>query len=112
MTRRRLLVAALAASACGLFPSLDDLTSGPADVTVETLGDAAVDVAPPLDATNEANDAGAGADGDAGACTSLHGPSMVYVPANGGGFCIDSTEVTTTQYAEFVSAVAKGATVA
>jgi formylglycine-generating enzyme required for sulfatase activity len=105
------VVAILTASACGLFPSLDDLTSGPADVTVETLADAAVDVALPLDATNETSDAGTGTDADAGPCPSLHGPSMVYVPANGGGFCIDSTEVTTTQYAEFVSAVAKGATV-
>lgn len=42
----------------------------------------------------------AGPDGDAGPCTSLHGPPMVPVE----GYCVDSTEVTQQQYAEFVAA--------
>ncbi len=92
-------IALLAVSSCGLFPSLDDLTRG---------ADAAA-----ADATSADAAADAVADaGDAGACVSLHGPAMVWVPTGGGGFCIDSTEVTTTDYAAFLDAVSKGATVA
>jgi len=36
---------------------------------------------------------------------------MVRVPYGDGGFCIDSTEVTTTEYAAFLDAVSKGATI-
>jgi sulfatase modifying factor 1 len=40
-----------------------------------------------------------------GCPTGLPGPSMVFIPLeDGGGFCIDSTEVTRGQYAEFLAA--------
>lgn len=51
--------------------------------------------------------AGAG-NGGAGAagCPSQHGPPMVAIPTpNGGTMCIDSTEVTRSQYAEFLASV-------
>ncbi len=48
------------------------------------------------DATSDSGD-GAPSQTD---CPSRHGPSMVRV----GGFCIDSTEVTVAQYAEFLAA--------
>jgi formylglycine-generating enzyme required for sulfatase activity len=91
-------------SSCGLFPSLDDLTRG-ADAAAEAATDASSPDAP-ADA-----DAGTIAS-DAGACTSLHGPAMVFVPTGAGGFCIDSTEVTTTDYAQFLDAISKGAPIA
>ena len=101
VTRRGFFIAAaLAASACGLFPSLDGLTGTP---------DGAGDSSSSSDASSDVVDA---TDADAGPCNSLHGPAMVFVPTSSGGFCIDTTEVTTTQYAEFVAAVGQGATVA
>jgi sulfatase modifying factor 1 len=42
-------------------------------------------------------------DGESG-CPSLHGPRPVLVTASAGSFCIDSTEVTAGQYAEFIKA--------
>lgn len=55
------------------------------------------------------NDGGAGEGGEAGVCPSGRGPTMVALPAAGGGtFCIDSTEVTNAQYASFVQAVGGG----
>jgi formylglycine-generating enzyme required for sulfatase activity len=98
-----MLSAGLVASACALFPSLDDLTNGGSDAATDAdassdvfVGDAGVDATRP------------DADADASPCPSLHGPSMVQVPTPNGSFCIDSTEVTTTDYAAFVLAVSKG----
>jgi sulfatase modifying factor 1 len=103
-----MIVAALAVTACGLFPSLDDLTDGGADVFAEATQDVTTTDVAPNDGGVKADASG---DADANPCPSLHGPAMVLVPSNGQSFCIDSTEVTTAQYAEFVTAVAKGATV-
>ena len=42
---------------------------------------------------------------DAGSCAATGGPTAVQVPApNGGAYCIDSTEVTNAQYAQFLAA--------
>jgi formylglycine-generating enzyme len=41
-------------------------------------------------------------------CPAGRGPSMVRVPSPGSTFCIDSTEVTRTQYRAFTSTVASG----
>ena len=97
-----LSVGAVIVGACGLFPSLDGLTasdSAVADAANVADAEAGADVVMP------SSDAGAEA-----ACPSAHGPAMVQVP--GGGFCIDSTEVTNTEYAEFVTAVSMGASIA
>ncbi|HEY2367131.1 MAG TPA: SUMF1/EgtB/PvdO family nonheme iron enzyme, partial [Polyangiaceae bacterium] len=108
MRRRSGFVIAATLTACGLFPSLSDLTDGGADVGTPDVTDVVV----AKDATPSDGGADVAADADANPCPSLHGPEMVHVPSNGQGFCIDGTEVTTTQYAEFVTAVAKGATIA
>jgi len=104
VTRWRLFtVAMLVASAC--FPSLDDLTGG--DGGSDAMTDASFEASADVSASDVGSDTV-----DAGPCPSLHGPAMVFVPTSSGGFCIDSTEVTTTDYAEFVTAVGLGAPVA
>ena len=46
-----------------------------------------------------------GGGGDAGqACPGTAGPDMVVVPALGGTYCVDSTEVTNAHYAAFLAA--------
>ncbi len=91
MNRRRLVrwTVALAlpvASGCSLFVSLGDLQNGAADV-----GDAAV-----ADAISEASDSG---------CPSGKGPAMVNLSY---GYCIDSTEVSQSQYQAFLDAITAG----
>ena len=103
-----LLGATLAAVACGLFPSLEGLSGG-VDATTDAASEApALDA--PSESASDASDGGASVDASDGACVSAHGPPMVRIPV--GDFCIDSTEVTNTDYAAFVDAVSKGATIA
>jgi formylglycine-generating enzyme required for sulfatase activity len=59
------------------------------------------------DVGNLEKDAPAGSSSEAGAssdCPVGRGPSSVRVRFDGGTFCVDSTEVTNTQYAAFVTA--------
>ncbi len=97
-----------AAGACSLFVSLDGLDDGP-DAAPDSGGDeqASVDAMPASDVS--AGDAMSAPDADAGAdanpCGTKPGPPMVDV---GRGDCIDSTEVTNKQYADYVAAVALG----
>ncbi len=64
--------------------------------------DATADGTPPPDAgtDQDAEISDGGMDAEAGPCSALHGPTMV--PAT--TFCVDSTEVTIGQYAEFIAA--------
>jgi sulfatase modifying factor 1 len=102
--RLALVVSSLVIAACGLFPSVDGLSGG--DASLES-GDE-LPALPDAGDASEASEAAA----DTGACPSAAGPAMVHVPIGDGGFCIDSTEVTTTDYAAFLDAVSKGAPVA
>ncbi len=96
--------------ACSLFVPLDGLDDGSSDAGSDALvveaggGDAASD-ALDLDAPVVV-DAGPDA-ADAGPCNGKPGPAMVST----NGVCIDSTEVTNQQYAEFLTAVGGGAPV-
>jgi len=98
---------AAAAAACGLFPDLSDLGGdggAPTDATSNDVisqdgGDAALADAG-MDAPNDVSS------GDAAACPSGQGPTMIHV---GPKTCIDSTEVTVAQYRAFVQAVDGGA---
>jgi formylglycine-generating enzyme required for sulfatase activity len=76
-------------SACGLFPSLDGLSNG----TKDGGDDGAVDASPDVVSTSDGGDAGEGG------CPGTAGPVAIRV----GSFCIDSTEVTNGQYAEFLA---------
>lgn len=65
-----------------------------------------------LDATSDRSESETGPSGDAAVdapnpngCPAGRGPSMVRIPAaNGGTYCIDSTEVTQSQFAAFLAA--------
>jgi sulfatase modifying factor 1 len=70
--------------ACGVFPSLDGLTDS------DGGSDGGLDA--------QADVVGAGDGGDA-ACPGMAGPAAIRV----GSFCIDSTEVTNGQYADFLA---------
>jgi formylglycine-generating enzyme required for sulfatase activity len=53
---------------------------------------------------NEGGGGEASSNDDAGSpCPSTKGPTMILVPASAGDFCIDSTEVTRGQYADFLA---------
>jgi sulfatase modifying factor 1 len=81
-----------------------------------SVGDAAAGDDLGADAAVDAADAGPGASADAPhdsgspvGCPSGRGPIMVSIPAaDGGTFCIDSTEVTNAQYAAFVAVTTGG----
>jgi sulfatase modifying factor 1 len=86
----------------------DGQTDGP---TSDAPRDAPVDA---LDASDGSRPPDAGPDGPVvndGGCPVGQGPSMVLVPGYQGGpsFCIDSTEVTDSQYVAFLSASDAGA---
>ncbi len=99
--------ATVVASACSTLEGLDDLQ------VVDDLRDGSTNKdSSGLDAGG-AGDAGDGATNDAGTdatpsrCPSGRGPAMVEVPTlDGRTFCIDSTETTQGQYAEFMKATA------
>jgi formylglycine-generating enzyme required for sulfatase activity len=77
--------------ACGLFPSLDGLSDGGTDGGADVIGvDAQPDVSVGLDAGIDAYDGG---------CPVSSGPVMLHA----GSFCIDSTQVTNGQYADFLA---------
>ena len=87
------------ASACSLIVSTSGLSGGPDpdDASTESSFDGGAG-----DASREAGDAGA--DANPNACPGTHGPTMVRIGVDGGpSFCIDSTEVTNAQYAEFLA---------
>lgn len=96
------------ASSCSLFVDLDGLTggggAGPPDASSDSTGCTG---ALCLDASADSSALDSGAEGgsgkDAGPCASVGtgGPTMV---AAGTAFCIDSTEVTVQQYADFQKA--------
>jgi formylglycine-generating enzyme required for sulfatase activity len=94
-------MSAAAVAACSL--SLDGFTGADdAGATPDASSDAIAPSGDDASMAADASDAGGERDADAsdGACPSGRGPDMVRVPT---GFCIDSTEVTTTQYAAFLA---------
>ena len=108
---RRLALLAAAASlvvvACATVAGIDDLSIGGCKGGI-CVGEAGAD-------TSAANSEGGSMpmpdssvpfDGSALPCPSPRGPSMVRVGNSGNNFCIDSSEVTVSQYAEFVAAKA------
>lgn len=97
-TRLLSVLVTLPMAACFL-PSLSDLTGGTTDASLDAGAfDATTESGPPKDGATP--DGGSPGDADASSrCAALHGPSMVLVPQ---GYCIDSTEVTNSQYREFV----------
>jgi hypothetical protein len=86
-------------------PGVDaGVDAGGMDAGVDHAQDAGVDAAP--DAGKDAADAHPLSDGGGGeplvsGCKGIHGPTPVNIE---GMFCIDSTEVTNAQYAEFLAA--------
>lgn len=90
----------LGVSACGLVLGIDDGTPrDEKDSGVDAAFDAAVvDVTPDVSPLPDAADAGI--DVVVNPCPALHGSTMVSIE---GKFCIDRTEVTNTQYAEFLA---------
>jgi len=98
------VVAAVFAAACSLFVSLDGLGTDAGTVLDSATSDGAKsDAAPDDGALDGAADADASADSGAG-CPSGRGPAMVEFL----GHCIDSTEVTWSQYLAFVASVDGG----
>jgi hypothetical protein len=73
------------------------------DTSVPGVDGAFVDASAVVDATAIVD--ASVVDGEAGACPSAHGPPGVFIPAPGGGYCIDATEVTKAQYQEFLDDV-------
>lgn len=110
--RRLWLVLSFVCLGCELFPSLGYLSDNHGDGGAGGRdGGPDANDGGDLDDAGDAGDADAG-DADAGPCLSLHGPAMVLVTAtllDGGttSTCVDVTEVTQAQYAEFLQA--KGA---
>jgi sulfatase modifying factor 1 len=102
--RRFVVVVAVAACvgavACSLFVDTDGLSNGDAGAALATT-DAAVDGAATTDGSSTNPEGG---DASTKTCPSGIGPDMVMVPGNGStpGFCVDSTEVTSTQYSAFL----------
>src|SRR4051812_4070077 len=108
--RAGLLIACVAlvgaASACSLLVSLDGLVGS--DAASDAGGDeqASVDAMQAGDVVGMGDAMAPDGDGGPGAnandCGSKPGPTMVDM---GGGGCIDSTEVTNKEYADYVAAV-------
>jgi formylglycine-generating enzyme required for sulfatase activity len=90
------------------------------DASPDVIADQSLDITPdqsgevgPIEDASDASDPETGKDQDVpdvdleSRCPQGRGPSMIRVPwpaQRGGGYCIDSTEVTREQYAEFLSA--------
>ena len=78
-------------SACGLFPDLAGLTGNALDASLDVN---------PSDGHIDVSATDGSADAEAAPCPSGAGPAMVNI----GPFCIDSTEVTASQYDAFLAA--------
>jgi formylglycine-generating enzyme required for sulfatase activity len=106
MSARKPLVVGLSAlvlAACDAVLGLGGLTDRQPDGSALDSGGSALDGGGETrDATSDgpATNTDAGSAGDANECPGTGGPTMVRVP----GGCIDSTEVTNRQYAEFLTA--------
>jgi formylglycine-generating enzyme len=90
-------------TACSLLDPLDGLTPSGLDASEDAGGDGGdeqADSAPKEAATDGPQDQ----DAHGGPCPSGRGPTMVVISASdgGAGFCIDSTEVTNEDYADFL----------
>lgn len=82
-------------------------------VTAQTPSDAGEDTAPvddtasPTDAGEDAPASDGGTMVDSGVCGVHPGPRMVQLATSDGTFCIDTTEVSNAQYAEFSASTSK-----
>jgi len=100
------LVGAALVASCSLFVDLSDLSNGECAVgctDAQTVDALAADASGPTRESGTPNDASSSNEtstGD-GACPSTPGPVML----SAGSFCIDSTEVTSTDYIAFFAAV-------
>ena len=108
---RRVAILAVAASvvaACAKVAGIDDLSIGACKggVCVEEGGILVSSPDAAEDSTTTGLDGSVPFDGAALPCPSPHGPSMVRVGTASNNFCIDSSEVTVSQYAEFTAAKA------
>jgi formylglycine-generating enzyme required for sulfatase activity len=109
--RRLALLSAAAAvvAACAKVAGIDDLSIGECKGG-DCLAEGGIQMSSPDAAetsTTPLLDGAVPFDGSALPCVSQHGPTMVRVGTSSNNFCIDSTEVTVSQYAEFTTA--KGA---
>jgi formylglycine-generating enzyme len=95
------IVSSAALAACIL-----DLDSLRRDACTGPSCDASVDQ-PADGGAKDTGDESSVPDASRASCPSLHGPTPVRVTARSGSFCIDSTEVTAGQYAEFLAAKGK-----
>lgn len=102
-----LAVAATVVAACAKVAGIDDLSIGECKGGVcVPEGGVESSVTDPSDSSMPLPDGTAPFDGSAIPCTSAHGPTMVRVGNAANNFCIDSSEVTVSQYAEFTAAKA------
>ncbi len=107
---RRLALLASAASfvaACAKIAGIDDLSIGECKGGVCVAeGGSESSIVDPAETSTPLPDGSVPFDGAALPCLSTHGPSMVRVGNTANNFCIDSSEVTVSQYTEFVTAKA------
>lgn len=69
-----------------------------------TVPDASTPIEAGTDGSSSSGADGASVDAHTEGCAGTAGPKMVRVTAPSGSYCIDSTEVTAAQYAQFVAA--------
>jgi hypothetical protein len=95
----------------GLYEGGVPVDSGlPADSSVPVDGnaaDGALSSDSPEESIEEIPDSGSDAPGNA-PCPSGGGTTMVRIPSAGGSLCIDATETTDAQYAQFLATVGNG----
>ncbi len=107
--RRLALLAATAAfvAACAKVAGIDDLTIGECKGGVCVAeGGSETSIIDPAETSAPPPDSSVPFDGAALPCPSAHGPTMVRVGTTANNFCIDSSEVTVSQYTQFVTAKA------
>lgn len=100
-----LVVGVVGVSACSIFTDLSTLSTNPDEDARDERDDA---TAPPEagaeDRSSPPPGETDGGDGGDDPCASNRGPTMVRVTTPSGSFCIDSTEVTQSQYLQFLQA--------
>ena len=103
-----LAVAASVVAACAKVAGIDDLSIGACKggVCAEEGGIVLSSPDAAEESTTTLPDSAVSFDAAALPCPSPHGPTMVRVGTASNNFCIDSSEVTVSQYAEFTAAKA------